>query len=236
MKRCIPESKLSSERSEVRRLLANKHGKESFLFSSSRGHDLEGNPEEAERMSTETHVIMDETAIRRALTRIAHEILEKNKGIDDCVLVGIRTRGVYLAERIAAKIEEIEGAKVPWGELDVTPYRDDRLDENKANRKEMLIMTPESLSIHNKKVILFDDVLYTGRTIRAAMDALMDCGRPQNIQLAVLADRGHRELPIRPDFIGKNVPTSKSEEIEVALMETDGQDEVKITQNRGEQA
>lgn len=184
-------------------------------------------------MSTETHVIMDETAIRRALTRIAHEILEKNKGIDDCVLVGIRTRGVYLAERIAAKIEEIEGAKVPWGELDVTPYRDDRLDENKANRKEMLIMTPESLSIHNKKVILFDDVLYTGRTIRAAMDALMDCGRPQNIQLAVLADRGHRELPIRPDFIGKNVPTSKSEEIEVALMETDGQDEVKITQNRG---
>ncbi|HBU85523.1 MULTISPECIES: bifunctional pyr operon transcriptional regulator/uracil phosphoribosyltransferase PyrR [Paenibacillus] len=187
-------------------------------------------------MSTETHVIMDETAIRRALTRIAHEILEKNKGIEGCVLIGIRTRGVYLAERIAAKIEEIEGTPIPWGELDVTPYRDDRLDENKANRKELLTMTPESLSIHNKKVILFDDVLYTGRTIRAAMDALMDCGRPQNIQLAVLADRGHRELPIRPDFIGKNVPTSKSEEIEVALIETDGQDEVKIIQNRGEQA
>lgn len=187
-------------------------------------------------MNTETHVIMDETAIRRALTRIAHEILEKNKGIEGCVLVGIRTRGVYLAKRIAAKIEEIEGTKVPWRELDVTPYRDDRSNESGAQRKEVLKMTPESLGIHDKKVILFDDVLYTGRTIRAAMDALMDCGRPQSIQLAVLADRGHRELPIRPDFIGKNVPTSKSEQIEVALKETDGQDEVRIIQNRGEQA
>ncbi|WP_334071873.1 MULTISPECIES: bifunctional pyr operon transcriptional regulator/uracil phosphoribosyltransferase PyrR [Paenibacillus] len=187
-------------------------------------------------MSTETHIIMDETAIRRALTRIAHEILEKNKGIEGCVLIGIRTRGVHLAERIAAKIEEIEGAKVPWGELDVTPYRDDRSDQIGAQREEILKMRPESLTIHDKRVVLFDDVLYTGRTIRAAMDALMDCGRPQSIQLAVLADRGHRELPIRPDFIGKNVPTSKSEQIEVALKETDGQDEVRIIQHRGEQA
>ncbi|WP_149093333.1 bifunctional pyr operon transcriptional regulator/uracil phosphoribosyltransferase PyrR [Paenibacillus terrae] len=188
-------------------------------------------------MSNETHVLMDEIAIRRALTRIAHEILEKNKGIDNCVLVGIRTRGVHLAQRLAAKIAEIEGAPIPWGELDVTAYRDDRENnaEAKGNGKELL-MNPADVSVHDKKVILFDDVLYTGRTIRAAMDALMHCGRPQMIQLAVLADRGHRELPIRPDYIGKNIPTSKSEEIVVALQETDGKDEVTINQNRGEQA
>lgn len=185
-------------------------------------------------MSNETHVLMDEIAIRRALTRIAHEILEKNKGIDDCVLVGIRTRGVHLAQRLAEKIAEIEGAPIPWGELDVTAYRDDRnsVAEAKGNGKELL-MNPADVSVHDKKVILFDDVLYTGRTIRAAMDALMHCGRPQMIQLAVLADRGHRELPIRPDYIGKNIPTSKSEEIVVALQETDGKDEVTIIQNRG---
>lgn len=183
-------------------------------------------------MSTETHVIMDETAIRRALTRIAHEILEKNKGIEGCVLVGIRTRGVYLAERIAAKIEEIEGTKVPWGELDVTPYRDDRSNEGGAMDQKMLKMTPESLTIHDKKIILFDDVLYTGRTIRAAMDAIMDCGRPESIQLAVLADRGHRELPIRADYVGKNVPTSRTEEIEVLLREYDGSDLVRILHDR----
>ncbi|AWP28820.1 Uracil phosphoribosyltransferase [Paenibacillus vortex V453] len=182
-------------------------------------------------MSNEQHVIMDETAIRRALTRIAHEILEKNKGIEDCVLVGIRTRGVFLAQRIAERMNEIEGTPIPWGEIDVTSYRDDRdSKEATAERVEGAKLSLEHLNIHDKKVILFDDVLYTGRTIRAAMDALMDCGRPRMIQLAVLADRGHRELPIRPDYIGKNVPTSKHEEITVALTEIDGKDEVTISQ------
>ncbi|KKO52237.1 bifunctional pyr operon transcriptional regulator/uracil phosphoribosyltransferase PyrR [Paenibacillus sp. DMB20] len=180
-------------------------------------------------MSNEQHVIMDETAIRRALTRIAHEILEKNKGIEDCVLIGIRTRGVYLAQRIAERINEIEGTPIPWGEIDVTSYRDDRKAAS-GEHAEGAKLTPEHLNVHDKKVILFDDVLYTGRTIRAALDALMDCGRPRMIQLAVLADRGHRELPIRPDFIGKNVPTSKQEEIMVALSEIDGKDEVTISQ------
>lgn len=181
-------------------------------------------------MSNEQHVIMDETAIRRALTRIAHEILEKNKGIEDCVLVGIRTRGVFLAQRIAERMNEIEGTPIPWGEIDVTSYRDDRDNkEVSAERLKGAKLSLEHLNIHDKKVILFDDVLYTGRTIRAAMDALMDCGRPRMIQLAVLADRGHRELPIRPDYIGKNVPTSKHEEITVALTEIDGKDEVTIS-------
>ncbi|WP_106768284.1 bifunctional pyr operon transcriptional regulator/uracil phosphoribosyltransferase PyrR [Paenibacillus faecalis] len=180
-------------------------------------------------MSNEQHVIMDETAIRRALTRIAHEILEKNKGIEDCVLIGIRTRGVYLAQRIAERINDIEGTPIPWGEIDVTSYRDDRKSVS-GEALEGAKLTPEHLDVHDKKVILFDDVLFTGRTIRAAMDALMDCGRPRMIQLAVLADRGHRELPIRPDFIGKNVPTSKQEEIIVALSEVDGKDEVTISQ------
>ncbi|MCL6604148.1 MAG: bifunctional pyr operon transcriptional regulator/uracil phosphoribosyltransferase PyrR [Paenibacillus sp.] len=193
-------------------------------------------------MVTEKNVIMDETAIRRALSRIAHEILEKNKGIENCLLVGIRTRGVYLAQRIAERIKEIEGVDIPYGELDITHYRDDREEGRKgleANpdlnlSKSILTITSGSPGIHDKKVILFDDVLYTGRTIRAAMDALMDCGRPRMIQLAVLADRGHRELPIRPDYIGKNVPTSKHEQIEVALTEYDGKDEVYIISNREE--
>ncbi|WP_151735818.1 bifunctional pyr operon transcriptional regulator/uracil phosphoribosyltransferase PyrR [Paenibacillus tengchongensis] len=192
-------------------------------------------------MVTEKNVIMDETAIRRALSRIAHEILEKNKGIENCILIGIRTRGVYLAQRIAERIREIEGAAVSWGELDITHYRDDRVG-GKDNRDEMeqavlnstLALPPECGGIRDKKVILFDDVLYTGRTIRAAMDALMDCGRPRMIQLAVLADRGHRELPIRPDYIGKNVPTSRHEQIEVSLTEFDGKDEVYIISNREE--
>ncbi|OBZ19078.1 bifunctional pyr operon transcriptional regulator/uracil phosphoribosyltransferase [Bacillus sp. FJAT-27264] len=187
-------------------------------------------------MVTEKNVIMDETAIRRALSRIAHEILEKNKGIENCLLVGIRTRGVYLARRIAERIKEIEGVAIPYGELDITHYRDDRSDEGKSNSEagapavvsSNLMLNADSTGIHDQKVILCDDVLYTGRTIRAAMDALMDCGRPRMIQLAVLADRGHRELPIRPDYVGKNVPTSKHEQIEVALKEYDGKDEVSI--------
>ncbi|MGG6309953.1 bifunctional pyr operon transcriptional regulator/uracil phosphoribosyltransferase PyrR [Paenibacillus macerans] len=178
-------------------------------------------------MSTENHVIMDETAIRRALTRIAHEILERNKGIEGCVLAGIKTRGVYLAQRLAERLESIEGKAIPWGELDVTSYRDDNEDSVRGAHKATF-----PVSIQGKKIILFDDVLYTGRTIRAAMDAIMDCGRPESIQLAVLADRGHRELPIRADYIGKNVPTSRSEEIEVLLQEHDGTDLVRILHAR----
>jgi pyrimidine operon attenuation protein/uracil phosphoribosyltransferase len=174
------------------------------------------------------HVIMDETAIRRALTRIAHEILEKNKGVQDCVLVGIRTRGVYLAKRIAERVLEIEGVPVPLAELDVTSYRDDI----HPPKGEYHPPAAEALPIQGKKIILCDDVLYTGRTVRAAMDALIDQGRPEMIQLAVLVDRGHRELPIRPDYVGKNVPTSKLEQIEVCLSEFDGADQVIIQQRR----
>lgn len=174
-------------------------------------------------------VIMDETAIRRALTRIAHEIVEKNKGIENCVIVGIRTRGIYLANRVAERIAEIEGKPVPVKELDITGYRDDRLPEGNGKAgKEPHSTGLSPLSVKDKVIILFDDVLYTGRTIRAAMDALMDCGRPQSIQLAALVDRGHRELPIRPDFVGKNVPTSRQEQIEVSLHEIDDSDEVII--------
>jgi pyrimidine operon attenuation protein / uracil phosphoribosyltransferase len=186
-------------------------------------------------MSDESHVIMDEVSIRRALTRIAHEILEKNKGIDNCVLVGIRTRGIYLARRIAERILEIEGKPVQVGELDITSYRDDRINaEGQKPSPACLDAGGASLTIQDKRIILFDDVLYTGRTIRAAMDALMDNGRPQSIQLAVLVDRGHRELPIRPDYVGKNVPTSKLEVIEVSLREVDGSDKVTIFQQRGQ--
>ncbi|UHA74105.1 bifunctional pyr operon transcriptional regulator/uracil phosphoribosyltransferase PyrR [Paenibacillus sp. 481] len=176
----------------------------------------------------EHNVIMDEAAIRRALTRIAHEIIERNKGVEDCVLVGIRTRGIYLAERIAERIHQIENESVPVGELDITHYRDDKKEDIQVSSNES-----GTFQIHDKKIILCDDVLYTGRTIRAAMDALMDQGRPKMIQLAVLVDRGHRELPIRPDYVGKNVPTSSTEEIEAALVEVDGTDEVKIVHNRG---
>lgn len=178
-------------------------------------------------MSIESHIIMDETAIRRALTRIAHEILERNKGIEGCVLAGIKTRGVHLAKRLAERLENIEGKAIPWGELDVRNYRDDTESSVRGTNKATF-----PVSIHGKKVILLDDVLYTGRTIRAAMDAIMDCGRPESIQLAVLADRGHRELPIRADYIGKNVPTSRSEEIEVLLTEQDGSDMVRILHTR----
>jgi pyrimidine operon attenuation protein/uracil phosphoribosyltransferase len=180
-------------------------------------------------MTEEQHLILDEMAIRRALTRIAHEILEKNKGVDNCMLIGIRTRGIYLAQRVAERIRDIEGVPMPVGELDITSYRDDRV------RLQAVEAVPRggSMNIHDKKIILFDDVLYTGRTVRAALDALIDLGRPQLIQLAVLVDRGHRELPIRPDYVGKNVPTSKQERIVVQLEEVDGKDGVVIIQNRG---
>jgi pyrimidine operon attenuation protein/uracil phosphoribosyltransferase len=179
---------------------------------------------------SDSRVIMDESAIRRALTRIAHEMVEKNKGIQGCVLIGIRTRGVYLARRVAERILDIEGHPIAVGELDITSYRDDRPFSTEANK-----INPDSeltLLVKDKRIILFDDVLYTGRTIRAAMDALMDCGRPQSIQLAVLVDRGHRELPIRPDYVGKNVPTSRHEQIDVSLSEIDESDCVTILHPR----
>lgn len=171
-------------------------------------------------------VLMDEIAMRRALTRIAHEILEKNKGVANCMLIGIRTRGIFLAQRIAQLIQDIEQTPIEVGEIDVTLYRDDIASKHNGSPAE----TNPSLDVRSKKIILFDDVLYTGRTVRAAMDALMDMGRPEMIQLAVLVDRGHRELPIRPDYVGKNVPTSKMEEIEVRLEEVDAIDQVLINQ------
>lgn len=167
--------------------------------------------------------LMDETAIRRALTRITHEILEKNKGVSDCTFIGIRTRGIFLARRIADLVMQNEGVSVPIEEIDITSYRDDLRGSARVR-----IQSVDSSLVAGRKIILFDDVLYTGRTIRAAMDALVDLGRPQMIQLAVLIDRGHREFPIRPDYVGKNVPTSKLESIDVSLLEVDGKDEVTI--------
>jgi pyrimidine operon attenuation protein/uracil phosphoribosyltransferase len=159
---------------------------------------------------TET-VILDQSGINRALTRIAHEILERNKGTADLVLVGIRTGGDDLAAELRRRIAEIEGEDIPAGTVDITMYRDDL-----SSRGSMPIgRTDIPFALDGKRVILVDDVLYTGRTIRAAMDALIDLGRPRSIQLAVLIDRGHRELPIRPDYIGRNVPTSREEKIEV---------------------
>lgn len=176
-------------------------------------------------------VIMDEAAIRRALTRIAHEIIERNKGVENCVLLGIKTRGIYLAERLAQRISQIENAEVPVGQLDITLYRDDL-----THKAEDAVFQGAQLptGINGKTVILVDDVLYTGRTVRAALDAVIDHGRPMMIQLAVLVDRGHRELPIRPDFVGKNVPTSRSEIVAVELAEVDGTDQVTIRQHTAE--
>jgi pyrimidine operon attenuation protein / uracil phosphoribosyltransferase len=176
---------------------------------------------------TEKAVVLDNQGIRRALTRIAHEIIERNKGIEDCVLVGIRTRGIYIAKRLAERIREIEGAEMPVGELDITLYRDD-LTKKTDDLEPEVRGSDIPVEIGNKKVILVDDVLYTGRTVRAAMDALVDIGRPATIQLAVLVDRGHRELPIRADFVGKNIPTSSSEKIVVELQEVDEEERVSI--------
>jgi pyrimidine operon attenuation protein/uracil phosphoribosyltransferase len=175
-------------------------------------------------------LVLDEQAIGRALTRIAHQIIEKNKGIQDCVLVGIRTRGIYLAKRLAAKVAEIEGSPILVGELDITLYRDD-LTIKTDNQEPLVKGSDISFDITNKIVILVDDVLYTGRTVRAGLDALMDIGRPSAIQLAVLVDRGHRELPIRADYVGKNIPTSRNEKIVVELLEVDKVDQVSIYEN-----
>lgn len=168
--------------------------------------------------------IMDEKALDRAMTRISHEIIEKNKGIEDIVLLGIHTRGVPLANRLAEKISIIEGIMLPVGMVDITKYRDDNKKSIYNSKQEI------SFDITDKKVILVDDVLYTGRSVRAAMDAIVNLGRPSSIQLAVLVDRGHRELPIRADFVGKNVPTSKDEIVVVMVREIDGKDGVSIAE------
>jgi pyrimidine operon attenuation protein/uracil phosphoribosyltransferase len=173
-------------------------------------------------------VVMDADGIDRSLTRVAYELLERNKGVEDMVLVGIQTGGVFLAERLKKNIGRIEGADVPMGVLDITLYRDDLRTSNKKPR---LGKTDIPFSLDNRKVILIDDVLFTGRTIRAAMDALIDFGRPKLIQLAVLIDRGHRELPIRADFVGKNLPSSLWEAVTVNLKEKSGRDEVIIEEN-----
>jgi len=170
-------------------------------------------------------LVMDEATIDRALTRMAHEILEKHKGVEGLALVGIRSRGVPLAQRLATRIRAIEGKEVPVGFLDINLYRDDLtvIAEHPVVRK-----TEIPFTVEGRKIILVDDVLFTGRTIRAALDALIDLGRPKLIQLCVLVDRGHRELPIRADYVGKNVPTALDQEIRVSLQEGDGRDAVEL--------
>lgn len=171
--------------------------------------------------------LLSQTDMNRALTRIAHEILEKNKGGEDLVLVGIKTRGIPFAKRLQEKIKQIEELDVPIGELDITLYRDDLEKVNDSEEPE-LKATVIPVDITGKKVILIDDVLYTGRTVRAAMDAVIDAGRPSEIQLAVLIDRGHRELPIRADYVGKNIPTSEKEIVVVNVQEIDNDDHVTL--------
>jgi len=175
-------------------------------------------------------LVMDEDRIGRTLARIAHEIVERNRGVEDLALVGIRTRGVPIARRLAAKVAEITGHKVPVGALDITLYRDD-LMRHAVGPQPLVRSTEIPFSIDDKTILLVDDVLYTGRTIRAALDALIDFGRPKSIQLIVLVDRGHRELPIKADYVGKNLPTSRHQSVQVRLAEADGVDEVTIEDN-----
>ena len=172
-------------------------------------------------------VVMDADRISRALTRIAHEIVERNHGIDGVAIVGVRSRGVPLARRIAGVLTEVGGQEVPTGALDITLYRDD-LMRSAIGPQPIVRKTEIPFSIDNRTIVLVDDVLYTGRTTRAALDALIDFGRPRAIQLVVLVDRGHRELPIKADYVGKNVPTSRKESVQVRLQELDGLDQVSV--------
>ncbi len=169
---------------------------------------------------------MDAEAIERALTRVTHEVLERNRGTEALALVGIRSRGVFLATRLQQKIKAIEGVELPCGIIDITLYRDDL---SRSRQQPEVRGTDIGFAIEGKRVVLVDDVLFTGRSIRAALDALMDFGRPRNVQLFVLIDRGHRELPIRADYVGKNLPTAVPESVRVRLQECDGCDEVAIT-------
>jgi pyrimidine operon attenuation protein / uracil phosphoribosyltransferase len=175
-------------------------------------------------------VVLDADRISRSLTRIAHEILERNRGVDELALVGIRTRGVPLARRLAGIIRDVSRHEVPTGALDITLYRDD-LMRTSVGAQPVIRKTEIPFSIDDKRILLVDDVLYTGRTIRAALDALIEFGRPKAIQLVVLVDRGHRELPIKADYVGKNIPTSLSQSVQVRLMEIDGRDEVEIQES-----
>jgi pyrimidine operon attenuation protein/uracil phosphoribosyltransferase len=172
-------------------------------------------------------VIMDADRMSRTLTRIAHEIIERNRGVERLAIVGIRTRGVFIAKRLAKALQQITSEPVPTGALDITLYRDD-LMRHAVGPQPVVRRTEIPFSIDDMKVVLVDDVLYTGRTIRAALDALIDFGRPKEIQLIVLVDRGHRELPIKADYVGKNVPTSLKESVHVKLTETDGTDEISV--------
>ena len=167
--------------------------------------------------------VMDADAVRRAVTRIAHEILERNKGTEGLALVGIRSRGIHIADRIAAAIAAIEKVELPRGIVDITLYRDDLA---RGDQMPQIRGTEIPFDVEGTRIVVVDDVLYTGRTIRAAMDALMDFGRPESIQLAVMIDRGHRELPIRADYVGKNLPTSRQQQVQVRLVEMDGVDDV----------
>lgn len=195
------------------------HGKRIFSFLKAQNRECIILKKKAE--------ILDKAAINRALTRMSHEILEKNKGGEEIVLVGIKTRGVPLAKRLQEKIKQIESIEVPVGEIDITLYRDD-LEKVSTNSDPEIKSATIDEDLSGKNVILIDDVLFTGRTVRAAMDAVMDIGRPSLIQLGVLVDRGHRELPIRADYVGKNIPTSDKEIIVVQLNEIDENDQVSI--------
>ena len=169
--------------------------------------------------------VLDRVAIQRALTRIAHEIVEKNQGSEKLAFIGIHTRGVFLSHRLVAAVKDIEGQEMPCGEIDITLYRD---DVGRSRTHPEVRGTKIPFSVDDVRIILVDDVLYTGRTVRAALDEIIDFGRPRHIQLAVLVDRGHRELPIRADYVGKNLPTTRDERVSVRLTECDGMDEVVI--------
>jgi pyrimidine operon attenuation protein/uracil phosphoribosyltransferase len=179
-------------------------------------------------MAADERVIMDAQAIERALTRVAHEVLERNKGTEGLALIGIRSRGVHIAQRLREKIREIEAVDVPSGIIDITLYRDDL---SRSRQQPEVRGTQIPFAVDDKQVVLVDDVLFTGRTVRAALDALVDFGRPRGVQLVVLVDRGHRELPIRADYVGKNVPTAADESVQVRLKESDGRDEVVVARS-----